>query len=75
MGIASQTVKTCAHYFYSKSSHELMHVCLPRASFLPGAVLHSPVLPLGHSAVFQYREDWLLARRLPYFAVCRPAYG
>ncbi|GFQ75921.1 uncharacterized protein TNCT_180071 [Trichonephila clavata] len=75
MGIASQTIKACAQYFYSKSSHGRMRVCLPRASLLPGAVLHPPVLPSGRSTVFQYREDWLLARRFPYFAVCRPAYG
>ncbi|GFY65925.1 uncharacterized protein TNIN_475181 [Trichonephila inaurata madagascariensis] len=75
MGIASQTVKTCAQYFYSKPSHGLMRVCLPRASLLHGGVLHPPVLPSGRSAIFQYREDWMLARRFPYFAICCPAYG
>ncbi|GFQ98181.1 uncharacterized protein TNCT_398661 [Trichonephila clavata] len=35
MGIASQTVKACAQYFYSKSSHRLMYVCLPRVLFYP----------------------------------------
>ncbi|GFR25212.1 uncharacterized protein TNCT_15681 [Trichonephila clavata] len=75
MGIASQSVKACAQHFYSKLSHGLVRMCLPRASLLPGAVLHPPVLPSGHSTVFQHREDWLLARRFPYFAVCRPAYA
>ncbi|GFY59857.1 uncharacterized protein TNIN_127421 [Trichonephila inaurata madagascariensis] len=74
MGIASQTGKTCAQYLNSKSSHGLMHVCLPRVSLLLGAVLHPPVLTSGRSAVFQHREDWLLARCFPYFAVDRPAY-
>ncbi|GFX93150.1 integrase catalytic domain-containing protein [Trichonephila clavipes] len=41
MGTASQIVKACAQYFYSKLSHGLMQVCLPRASLLPGAVLPS----------------------------------
>ncbi|GFY59049.1 uncharacterized protein TNIN_414691 [Trichonephila inaurata madagascariensis] len=67
--MVSQTVKACAQYFYLKSSHGLMHGCLIRASFLSGAVLHPPVLPSGRSAVFQYREDWLLAIRFRYFAV------
>ncbi|GFQ85389.1 uncharacterized protein TNCT_56331 [Trichonephila clavata] len=75
MGIASQTVKACAQYFWSKSFHGLMRMCLHQAFLLPGAVLHPPVLPSGHFAVFQYREDWLLARRFQYFAVCRPASG
>ncbi|GFT06152.1 uncharacterized protein TNCV_1595611 [Trichonephila clavipes] len=75
MGHTQQLLKACAQYFYSKSSHGLMHVSLPQASLLPDAVLHPPVLPSGHSEVFQYREDWPLARRFPYFAVCRPTYG
>ncbi|GFR27906.1 hypothetical protein TNCT_263611 [Trichonephila clavata] len=45
------------------------------ASLLPDAVLHLHVLPLGHSVVFQYREDWLLARRFNYFALCCSNYG
>ncbi|GFY77729.1 eukaryotic translation initiation factor 4 gamma 3 [Trichonephila inaurata madagascariensis] len=57
MSIASQTVKACAQYFYSKSSHGLIRVCLPQTSLLPGAVWHSPVLPSDRSTVFQYRED------------------
>ncbi|GFY69126.1 hypothetical protein TNIN_221731 [Trichonephila inaurata madagascariensis] len=40
MGIASQTIKACAQYFYTKFSRGLMRVGLPRVSLLPGAVLH-----------------------------------
>ncbi|GFR09746.1 hypothetical protein TNCT_87231 [Trichonephila clavata] len=49
MGIASQTVKACAQYFYSKSSQGLMLVSLPQASLLPGAVSHpsSRIVKIG----------------------------
>ncbi|GFS63371.1 uncharacterized protein TNCV_2308951 [Trichonephila clavipes] len=71
MGIASQTVKACAQYFYSKLSHELTRVCLPQTFLLPGIVLHQHVLPSGRSMVFQYREDWLLSRHIPYCVTLR----